>query len=342
MFRPQDARVTAKILLISVEEAIRLRKTCHFPNQRNIRDLNVLRLGLEMEKFRFIQGTVIFMVVLPDGQQYIVNGNHTLEAIAYSGKEQLLTFVFLEIDTFEEAKQVYMSFDVHKARTWADALRASGKDLTQPMSKQVTAAAKLLMSGFRYAPENVEANSSRISRFDFSDAYNDSAALLQEAMKEAPALNQRLVMRAAVMAVALETVRYEPEPAVRFWGAMVHDNGLVKGDPRKTLLQYLLTHKAGKGAEGYLQSRAAAHCWNAWMDGKQVINLRITIAGKMEIRGTPWDGSKGPDGDAVEPRTRAKPRPRQEGPSNLSGAFKTGTRYTRDGEEPVDLYRPEA
>lgn len=345
MVDPNNSRLSTKVLLVSIDDSIRLRKTCNFPRQRNIRDLNVVRLGVEMEKGRFIQGTPIFMVVMPDGQQYIVNGNHTLEAIAYSGKPQWLTFIFLQVDTFEEAAAIYISFDLHKGRTWEDALKASGRDLTQPMAKQSAAAVKLIMSGFKYAPENVEANSSRLSRFDVMDAYNGPAGLLQEAMKSAPPLNQRIVMRAAVLAVALETALYDAETAVRFWGGLAQDNGLTKGDARKTLLQWLLSHKAAKGIDAYLQTRACAIAWNKFTEGKSALDLRPNVIGKITINRTPWDGNKGPDGDVRETKRKAKGKATTtrkvtgDEPTQLSDNFKTGTRVTEHGEELVVQFR---
>lgn len=336
MSKPISAKLRAETILVAVSDAIRLRKSCHFPNQRAIRDLNTMRLGVEMEKQRFVQGTPVFFCVLPDGTQYIVNGNHTLEAIAYSGKPQWLTFIWLQVADFDEAAAVYASFDIHKARTWTDALRATGRAEKMPKSREVSAAVRLIMSGFKYSPENVEANSSRGANFDLVDVYEDAARMLHDAMKGAPPLNQRIVYRASVLAIALETVRYQPNNAVQFWGDLAMDEGLVSGDPRKALLRWLLCHPAGKASVGYLMSRACAHAWNAWWKNQEVTVLRPGIVGKVVLLGTPWDGKKGPDHSVSLAPSR---KPRGGGASALPDFFETGMRATPDGVEPVVLYK---
>jgi hypothetical protein len=343
MLKPVDARVTVKIVKVSVADAIRLRKTCHFPNQRAIRDLNTQRLGLEMEKGRFVQGTPVFICVVPDGTQYIVNGNHTLEAIAYSGKAQTLVFIFLQVDSFEQAAAVYSCFDVHKARTWADALKATGRDQKIPNAKQVSAAVKLIMSDFKYSPNNFEANSSRMSNFDATDQYEDAAIMLDKAMKGAPALNQRILLRQGVMAVALECVRYSPQSGIQFWGSFVKDDGLVSEDPRKALLRWLLDHPPGKSCSTHLMARGCAHAWNQWWKGMKIKILRPRTSGKFFLTGTPWDGNRGPDADEISgpaPRPNRKPPTGDNADSVLPDIFETGMRVTENGLEPVVLHRP--
>jgi hypothetical protein len=340
MQKPSTAKVSSKVLLVPVADAIRYRKTCHFPNQRTLRDLNTQRLGLEMEKGRFVQGTAVTFCVLPDGTQYIVNGNHTLEAIAYSGKPQWLTFIFLQVDSFEEAAEIYSCFDVHKARTWIDALKATGRTEKIPMAKQVSAAVKLIMQDFRYNPRNVEANNSRLSNFDAVDEYEVAAIRLHEAMKNAPAFHQRLVQRQAVLAVALETVRHQPTRGVAFWGDLVKDDGLAEGDARKTLLRWLIEHPAeGKSHSIYLMARACAHAWNTWFTGGNITVMRMRATGKMKIIGTPWDGKKGPDADDVVEPAPMRRRRDDHGASDLPDIFETGMRITERGTEEVVLYR---
>lgn len=340
MGKPLSAKVDVEVLLVTVADSIRYRKTCHFPNQRTIRDLNTERLGLEMEKGRFVQGTPVFFCVLPDRTQYIVNGNHTLEAIAYSGKPQLLTFIFLHVASFEEAAEIYSCFDVHKARTFSDALKATGRTEKIPLAKQVSAAVKLIMQDFKYNPRNVEANSSRLSNFDVVDEYEAAAIQLHDAMKTAPGFNQRLVQRQAVLAVALECLRYQPTRGVAFWGDLVKDDGLVEGDPRKTLLRWLVEHPAtGKSTEIYLMARACAHAWNTWFKGGSITQIRIRPVGKMVIIGTPWDGKKGIDAEDIVATAPKPRRPSDQGVSELPEIFETGMRMTERGAEEVVLFR---
>lgn len=337
MSKTPMAKVEVLIVEVGVADSTLLRKTCHFPYQRQIRDLNVQRLGLEMEKGRFVQGTPVFFCVLPDGTQYIVNGNHTLEAVAYSGRPQKLVFIFLHVADLAEAAAVYASFDLHKARTWIDALKATGRDTEMPMAARVAAAVKMIMSGFKYSPENVEANSSRASRFDFMDDYKDAATLLHGAMAGAPMINSRVIVRASVMAVALETLRYQPRDGVEFWSAVAKDDGLAANDARKALLRWLSSHKAQQGQAAYAMTRACAHAWNTWCKGQPLTLLRPAMTGNFVLAGTPWTGRR-PDATDLPVPTDAL-NAAETGP-RVAELFDTGMTVTDQGAVPVVRHRP--
>lgn len=335
MKKTNNDRVEVKVLTIGVDDATLLRKTCHFPLQRQISDLNVRRLGFEMEKGRFVQGTPVFFCVLPEGTQYVVNGNHTLEAVAYSGKPQALTFIFLMVADFAEAAAVYASFDVHKARTWNDALRATGRDVEMPNAGRVAAAVKIIMSDFKYSPGNIEAYSSRASRFELMDDYKETACLLFDAISGAPKTNSRIITRASVLAVALETVLYQPRAGVEFWSAVARDDGLSANDPRKALLRWLMNNKAAQGAATYTMTRACAHAWNTWRKGQSLQIVRPSTSGKFILDGTPWTGRQR-DSDEPKPETE---RPKDAPSSVLTEIFNTGVRITQTGSEEVVTYR---
>jgi hypothetical protein len=339
--------LTSRVVAVTPEMARHLRDTCHFERQRPISATNIKRLAREMTKGRFIPGTPIFFCVLPDGGMAIVNGNHTLEAVVTSGMTQVLTFVLLRVASLKEAGDVYASFDMHKARTWLDALKAVGLEDAVEMPNQVMSAVGIIMQGFRYNAANVEAHRSRPARFETMLDYKSEAAIIHQALSGAPATHRRLVLRAAVLSVALETVRYQATMAVDFWRPLALDDGLTTGDPRKTLLRYLQNTKAGGGpTQAQHMSKATSQAWNAWFEGRSLQVCRPTVGSVFVLAGTPW-GTKDWTGygSPLTDSRAGNDRPQEEGGGqtelpNLDDLLSTGLRSGPRGPEPVTFFKP--
>lgn len=339
--------LTAKVVHVTGQYARHLRDTCHFSRQRAIADLNKRRLGVEMDNDRFIPGTTVYFAVLPDKSMLILNGNHCLEAICLTGRPQWMVFIFCQVADEAEAARLYGCFDIQKTRTWADAARAIGVEKKMAMSNTAMPAVGHIMQNFSYNPRNVEANMSRDARFAAMKPYEEAAALLQGAMAGSPRHHKDAIRRKGVMAVALETLRYQPGHAMVFWKDLAHDDGLAKGDPRKTLLRWLINPTAGGGLTGAnapnTLSRGAIAAWNAWYRGDALQHLRPQV-GEIFILGTPRSDPR--RGAAAVPKPAPDAAPEGQGsnltdpsPSKLSDLFETGVSVTAEGTAPVVLYK---
>lgn len=335
-----DDDLEVKIEDVTGDYARYLRDSCNYDLQRALTDLNIRRLGVEMENNRFIPGTTVYFAVLPDNTMLILNGNHTLEAIAATGKTQRLVFIFKKVADRQEAARLYSTFDIHKVRSWTDALKAVHPEKKIPLSSAVLPAVGHIMQSFAYDARNVEANNSRGFRFNWMDVYEEAAGSLMATMTGAPAVNKTAIKRKGVIAVALETLRFQPGHAAVFWKDCAHDDGLAKSDPRKVLLRWLLNSKGGakqtgpKAADAL--SRAAIGAWNAWYRGDALQTLK-PLAGPIKIEGTPWDGKGN-----YNPMNDGHPTivgPKVVGKSDLTQTFTTGVKVTQSGPEPVVLYR---
>lgn len=338
-----DESLTAKVVNVTPQYARHLRDTSQFSRQRAIAELNVQRLAVEITHGRFIPGTTVYLAVLPDETMLILNGNHTLEAVCASGRAQWLVLIFKRVADEAEAARLYGSFDIHKARTWTDALKAIGADKKIALSQSVMPAVGHIMQSFIYDPRNVEANSSREARFESMKPYTEAANILQGALVGAPGVNKQAVRRKGVMAVALETLRYQPGHATVFWKDLAHDDGLANGDPRKTLLRWLLNPSAGGGLTGAsaanVLSRGAIAAWNAWYRGDALQHLR-PIAGPIVILGTPRSEPRKGSAKPKDPDPEVSAGdPSDPAAGKLGDLFETGVKPTRDGNEPVVLYR---
>lgn len=327
--------ITSKVMTIPADEARMFRRTCHYPYQRKISVRNVKRLSLLMQNGSFVQGTPIAFCALPGGTSFLVNGNHTLEAIIDCGIPQLLTIMVFEVADMEEVARIYASFDLHQMRSWQSALHAYGLDQEIPLSSYVMPAIGLIMQDFKYSSDNIEANSSREARFHKMRQYRDAATLMAKAINGAPALYRRLCLRRAVLGVALETFRYQARRAHDFWHGLSHDDGLAANDPRKTLLRYLLDNKITGPIENYRQSKAVGLAWNAFWRNEELTVLRPGAAATLIVSGTPWKADKKPGEEAGDGAAFPDAASSDDG-----SLFETGVQVGPDGATPVALFKP--
>lgn len=311
-----NRKTTSKVVPVTAEEARHYRRSCHYEGQRKFSILNLERLRQAMEKDVFVQGTAITFCALPDGKMYLVNGNHTLEALAQCGITQVLTIVVIEVANMDEVADVYMTFDIHKPRSWMDALHAKGLDQEIPLSQYVMPALGLIMQNFRYDSKNVEANSSRNDRFRLMEAYRAEATAMYEALSGADAVNRKLCLRRAVLGIALETFKYQASTALEFWHGLAYDDMLARNDPRKVLLKYLLANRITGPIENFRQSRACALAWNAYYKANSLTVLKPGAGSKLVLLGTPWGTTKAGQAMAPAPRPETYDGDEPETPPN--------------------------
>lgn len=273
---------------ISPAMARTMRDTMHFDRQRPINERNVARLAEEMRRGWFLAGTPIFICVLPDGRQFILNGNHTLEGVAASGVTLPLTIIRKKVRDMEEAASVYATFDLQKNRSWRDTLQATGFSEDVPLANEVVSALGIIICNFQVSNSNGFMLQSRQLRLDALPEYVRPARLIYEAIMGAPRQSSAAVTRAGSMSVALFTARYQPRMAAEFWGGVAKDDGLRADDPRKVLLRWVINNPSRGSSNRATQIRAAANAWNAFFLGRTLTHLKPSIS-ELRILGTPLD-----------------------------------------------------
>lgn len=304
---------SAEIKIVTPAMARELRDTCHFGRQRAIYKSNVDYLAAEMREGRFIPGTPILLAVLPNNHRFLLNGNHTLEAVFSTGLDVPLTFIYVPCQDIEEAGRIYGRIDQQRRRSWRDAARAAG--VTEPKfinTRWLTAygnATTVIINRFghdqRRSPSTPPGSNSRTSmsvKLDLAQFYMPFLEALVACVPEGEidGANARLIQRGPVVAVALETLRYSYPQAQVFWSGLLADDGLVKSDPRKTLLEYLRENRGGKSHTGIgriMLMRACAGAWNAFRRGDELRALHPGRTIKFILSDTPW--GKTDDDDAV-------------------------------------------
>jgi hypothetical protein len=300
-FSPSIA-VNSVAMAFTGADARFIRDTCQFERQRPVDPNNINRLAFEMEQGRFVPGTPIYFGVLPDGKRLLLNGNHTLEAVAKCNITQTLTMIECSVSSVDEAAAIYAMMDIHKTRSWTNSLQAYGLTEKMQMANYMLPAIRLIEGSFDRT--TVNRNMSRSQIFSVMDDYIVQANLIANAFKGTLLSNQKVLRRASFMAVALLTARDQPTAAEEFWGGMAKDNGLVKGDPRKMLLDFGRDNNS-VSVETYNHVKAAAQAWNAFFNKKELAFLRPSQMSELKILGTSWQKGN-PNPPAQEPVDMSK------------------------------------
>lgn len=279
------AEVTSEMMLMTPDEARRWRDQKHFERQRSLGTRNISRLHHEMKRGRFVAGTQIFICVLPNGAEVIINGNHTLEAICVSGIAQYLTITRHPVKDINEAGLLYATFDSQKKRSFVDAMKASGFQVEFRNVASFGSAINWILMGFTREGGSVQKSIPDL--MEKIEDYKDVAESFGELMIGAPRECSKFLKRAPIMAVAFETLKYQPSLAQEFWGAIAKDDGLREGMPEHTFLRYMRSSIASHNRLYW--ARAAALAWNAKFKQRQLSAVRVETFRNFHLLGTPHD-----------------------------------------------------
>lgn len=273
----------------------------NYAMQRPLRPMHVEYLAEEMRRGKFRQGTQIHFV-RSDDKLNLVNGQHTLSAIALSGKPQTLSVCY----TSEDPAEAYYRHDVHLKRNTVDMYSALqlGDELGFSASQlnKIGVSARFIFNNF----SNLR-KAGQIHPDDHLRMIREFADSAQSYLDVSFGSNQFLrssVYRAATMAVALVTYRYAAskygvDMVNSFWRGAIFDDAVPSGDPRKVAHTHMMTVEMyGSGSRGgkiratpNYSSRYLANCWNAFTEGRQLTKTYVNDqGGYISINGTPFAG----------------------------------------------------
>jgi hypothetical protein len=295
----EQRKITLRHEVITPEAARSILLHERYERQRPIDQSVVQEYALAMLNGEFRQGTLITFCVYR-GKRYLINGQHTLEAICRSGIALELAIEEIQVESLEERSYWFSKYDRLKLRSLKQIYDANVIHETVNMNKSqadcLGACLPLMASGFASTPRwrgsmRMYTSNPRL-RMDFIKEWADEASRFYSAIKGAPGTLSMNIRRAPVMAVALITYRFTGTDADDFWLNVCQDDGLHQGDQRKALHIFLRTTKLST-YQPHAYSRYIAGAWcRAWKNqrGKniqpQVEHLPILI------EGTPHDGKE--------------------------------------------------
>jgi hypothetical protein len=282
-----------------------------YKGQRPLRPYHVKFLAEEMRRGHF-RPTAEVAFAVEDGRHYLVNGNHTLHAIALCEIPQLVIVMEYQSQGEEDTAFTYGAIDTNVSRTINDLFSAINlKDevaFTATQLNFVGAAVKFINSKFRHRPIGLE----RTHYDDYLRLIREYAPSAHEYIDMVAGLPQEVskpCFRAATLSVALVTIRFSAQVLGRdrvsdFWKGVAFDDGIQSNDPRKAVHRHLLTVGMSGGGSGYKRrsatqsspshsARTIASCFNAFVERRSLTKtLVMDASAPIKILGSPFTGNE--------------------------------------------------
>ncbi len=281
-----------------------------YGKQRHLGDPHLQQLVAEMKKGQFLEGTPIQICELPDGKYFIVNGQHTLQAIKIVDESITLTIIIYYVKTMEEVGEIYSRLDIGRPRTAYDRLLALGipdtilegkKSLLKNETNSLTASIKILLMKFRaYNAKTMDPGINRSADLWANTITTEWKPAIQQMYGALESCGNRRTrqkfLKAGVAAVCLATMRSEPNKASDFWTMAMADDGVRARHPAHQLSLWVNDRDHLKGGSGrqILVAKHVASCWNKYWDDGEMQSVRATdvLRSGLTIKGTPFTSSK--------------------------------------------------
>ena len=286
-------RLRAHVVEMTPSHAQYILDTQLWDRQRNLRMPHVLYLSSAIERGELWR-VVLEFAELPDGTRVLVDGQHRLNALLRSGRTLPAVVIVNRATNDREVARLYASIDRQKTRSMLDALRAyaivTDTAISLETLSKFSAGVALLSSGF--TRDFSQASRSHVSRADQLETWLPEIeaylGLIRGHQKE---MWNLLASRSSVTAVALATLRSQPDMASQFWGGIAADDGLSVGDPRHTLLRWLRATPMRALPNAIVYALYVALAWNHFYAGTSLTKMIVkSKSAPVRILGTPFVG----------------------------------------------------
>jgi hypothetical protein len=280
-------------------EAREILDMCNYAGQRPRKEGKIAQIFRSMMREAFTSAReMIHFVVLPNGEEILVDGQHRLEALIISERESTFIVLREEVPDMQTVHKVYNERDQGDARGLTELVRSHklGEKYGVPDQylKQVAGAFRLMSIGFH--PQSEKKGKNYVNS-DLLEAFEIWAPVFRKyyAMKEeAPTEARRFLQSVPVLSIALTTLREAPKYAESFWSAVVRGHeGQVS--PATTLYTFLVNNQLGEDVKGgdnpCVKCRIVASAYNAFVRKHPYTRQIDTLDKWMRLHGTKLDGN---------------------------------------------------
>lgn len=235
----------------------------------------------------------IAFAMTPDGRMWLVNGQHRLSAFVVCNRAVATRVHIVSCKDFQEVRRVYASYDQKESsRNTTELLDASGvadqTGLKRKIVRAVYNAVPIIANGME-PPASAKGSTgdrSHDARLSMIAEWEEEALAYQSIVDVAQSSVQRKLSRAGTAAVALYTLRHQPDIAAEFWRGTALNDGLRRYDPRSTLIDDMMARSLATGsARQAIQQPVMA--WNAFYEGRSLKIIRCKEGVAITILGTP-------------------------------------------------------
>lgn len=263
-----------------------------FNGNRKLSPVHVEKLAEYMRRAQWLDKSTLDFARLPDGRMTLVNGHHRLTAQAKTSATVIWNVVIHDVADDAAIKALYYRFDTEvRKRSSANIVGgvglANALGVSRETAKALWTAAPLIANGMTFQRyRQAEAGPLMDDLMKVCAAYSEQALVMQGCIDAAPSFIRGRLRRTSTFGLAMVTLKHQPSVAAEFWRGVCEDDGLSKGDPRKTLL---LDMQSRVGASGLVAAHlmAGTKAWNAYFGGRSMQIIRVT-GHSVKIDGTPF------------------------------------------------------
>jgi len=295
MGQPQLGFIREGHVKFTPAQANMVLKWCRYERQRDETKArsHIATLAEEMRRGSWLEKSQLDFA--RTGQRLVmVNGHHRMHAQIESGQDILWNIAIHDCASETELRGLYYRFDTNlRKRSAANIMDGVGFAADVGLKKETATAlwgaAQVIADGMRFRRYTQNAGHRAIltdERLAICHEYAAEAKFYEGCVKAAPGYMRRRFRTVSMFALAMVTLKNEADTARDFWRGLSEDDGLHKGDPRKTLL---LDMQARSGMSGLAvaQLMAGARAWNAYRAGRDLKIIKVT-GHPVPIDGTPY------------------------------------------------------
>lgn len=284
------------------ELAVNWLENFKYDRQRDLDEQDVKNKAAAITNGKFSRGTQFHVAYLKGNpvHGFLINGMHRSWAVIESGRALEITLLETWCDTMEEINELYYREDMQKPRGLREVVRAlnlpAELNLPESFLRSVAAACRFITDEFRFRSRKNLTN-------DLLQAclkeWQEEARIFFSLSTEAGPYKMRFY-RASVLSIAMVLLRHSRQLAVEFWKGVFNDEGLQKGDPRKTLREFVITSlvsaniRGKKSVHDAHMARTVASAWNSWHKGQKLERIQRArdYDSPIALRDTPYKGDR--------------------------------------------------
>lgn len=277
--------------------AARILTEAHFDGQRKVVEGQAQLYAEAMRRGVWLKNSQIAFCRV-GSRYYLVNGRHRLTGVTLAKMPIEFQLAIYDCKSEAEVQAMYSRFDTMiRKRSHENVIHAfdlAGKaEVSKTIARAIYRAIPFIVNDMKsHKGYTDKAKAGLVDmRLDACLPWFDSARLLERCLEECDTTPKKLILRnGGTSAVALVTLRYQPEAAIEFWSGLAKNDGLRKGDPRHTLLNALLTRTLNSHHNGSVLVPALA--WNAFFENRSLSIIKIYPNVLPQILGTPFSNRK--------------------------------------------------
>lgn len=295
--RPMIYIIKEGRLVVSPDLAKRILTEADYEKQRHTYPHHVAFLSDAVRRGRWTPGSQIAFGYF-GGRLHMVNGRHRMLVVIETGEALEFQVLIVPCETEAQLDALYWRFDrAQRSRTTAEVLNAARvadkHGLSKGMSKSIFEAVPLIANHFvrpDYRQVPVKARSDDW-KLEVAREWWKHGVTYQALIDDAEKWLKGRLLNSSVTAVALVTLKYNPEKAQEFWGGVSRNDGLRRRDPRHTLIADFNARPTNK-ATPIAAAIVSATAWSAFFEGRTISHLKVYENSVVRIAGTPFDGRR--------------------------------------------------